>query len=108
MGIPCLAESSFAATSAPVLADMNTGFVELFAIIAILSPLEAGAAAGACFGWVSTAVFGVESQPARRGPIIARPRNRRRNLKSLITTLSFKKGRVSILSRGFQEATEKR
>src|SRR6185503_334623 len=34
--IPFFAESSFAAESAPVRAARNTGFVELFAIIAIV------------------------------------------------------------------------
>src|SRR5215210_3724703 len=45
------AESSFAAASAPVRADRNTGFVELFAIIAIFNPAawDAGAFAAGAF-----------------------------------------------------------
>jgi hypothetical protein len=35
-GTPCFCDMSFAAASAPVRAERNTGFVELFAIIAIL------------------------------------------------------------------------
>src|SRR4051812_12266080 len=38
IGMPCFCESSFAAASAPVRADRNTGLVELLAIIAIFSP----------------------------------------------------------------------
>jgi hypothetical protein len=40
IGTPCLALSSFAAASAPVRAERNTGFVELLAIIAIFNPRE--------------------------------------------------------------------
>src|SRR3954462_9284269 len=51
--IPCFCDSSFAAASAPVRADRNTGLVELFAIIAIFNPRPAGAVepagAGAAF-----------------------------------------------------------
>src|SRR5262245_6996442 len=55
IGTLCFAESSFAAASAPVRADRNTGLVELFAIIAILMPWVRAPAAGAapccCSGW---------------------------------------------------------
>ena len=44
IGMPCFCDSSFAAASAPVRADRNTGLVELFAIIAILSGWRAGGA----------------------------------------------------------------
>ena len=37
-GTPCFAVNSFAAASAPVLAERKTGLVEDLAIIAILSP----------------------------------------------------------------------
>ena len=37
-GTPCSVDSSFAAASAPVRADKNTGFVELLAITAIFRP----------------------------------------------------------------------
>src|SRR5688572_27833055 len=44
IGMPCFCDSSFAAASAPVRADRNTGLVELLAIIAIFSPaLSVGA-----------------------------------------------------------------
>ena len=45
IGTLCFCDSSFAAASAPVRADRNTGLVELLAIIAIFSPrCPAGAA----------------------------------------------------------------
>src|SRR5262245_27296263 len=46
IGTLCFCDSSFAAASAPVRADKNTGLVELLAIIAIFSP-RAGAAGAA-------------------------------------------------------------
>jgi hypothetical protein len=60
MGTPCFAESSFAAASAPVRAERNTGFVELFAIIAILRPFfaAAGFAASAFAGSAGGALCG--------------------------------------------------
>src|SRR5688572_18928964 len=46
IGTLCFCDSSFAAASAPVRADRNTGLVELLAIIAIFSPgLRPGASA---------------------------------------------------------------
>src|SRR5687768_15393767 len=45
IGILCVAESVFAAASAPVRADRKTGFVELLAIMAILRALGAAAVA---------------------------------------------------------------
>src|SRR5688572_4601661 len=46
IGTLCFCDSSFAAASAPVRADRNTGLVELLAIIAILMPgLRPGASA---------------------------------------------------------------
>ena len=41
IGTPFFCDNSLAAASAPVRADRNTGLVELFAIIAILSPVAA-------------------------------------------------------------------
>ncbi|PYR88111.1 MAG: hypothetical protein DMF84_29430 [Acidobacteria bacterium] len=38
IGTPCFCDSSRAVASAPVRADRNTGFVELFAIIAMRNP----------------------------------------------------------------------
>jgi len=52
IGMPFFADSSFAAASAPVRAERKTGFVELFAIMAIFSPLAedgAGAVAAGAF-----------------------------------------------------------
>src|SRR5688572_30116164 len=51
--IPCFADISFAAASAPVRAERKTGFVELFAIIAILKAPPAAAPAGVVVagGW---------------------------------------------------------
>src|SRR3954469_11937440 len=63
---PVLADASFAACSAPVRAARNTGFVELFAINAIVNflPFAVGAAAAVC----ESAFF---SEPPPQATVVA-------------------------------------